>query len=194
MKKIIVPILSLLLLSACGNQTGNKTTGTDADSVAMKANAGKNQTKEAAKAAVEAAYNLYFNPADEQEGDAPEGEITLLGISFMDKYMSNSFKELIVMAYDEQVESDEIFFDYDPWVNAQDWDNPTLKSVSITDYSDQQATAEVSFTNFGEDRKAYVVVEYDKEKDAWLICDFLDPEDKESYSVMLKEFISNSDK
>lgn len=188
MKTKIIPIVSLLLLSACGNPTSNTASVSENDSIANVA--ASNQNEEAAKAVVEAAYKSYFNPSEDELQTTEDAECTVFAIPYMGKYMSKQLIEQIVMGYNKQNVTDDLFFDYDVWINAQDCDSLSLKGVSIVEYSDDRATAEVNFVNLGQDQKAYVVVEYNKEKDAWFICDFLDPENKTSYVEDLNEYLS----
>ncbi|MCQ2259001.1 MAG: YbjP/YqhG family protein [Bacteroidaceae bacterium] len=195
MKKMILPIMLLFVISvsACGRKEGGNALGTDADSVASSAvKTASNQNKEAARSVVEAAYKSYFNPSEEELREAEDAEINIFEISYMYKYLSKDFVEKLVMAYDKQNATDDLYFDYDIWINAQDDGDLTLKKVDIISYSNEKATAEVNFTNFGEENKAYVVVEYDKEKDAWLICDFLAPDDMSSFAEYVDDVLSDS--
>lgn len=195
MKKLIIPALSVLCLISCGNQAAKIVASAESDSAnieQMADKAGKNKNKNAAKAVVEAAYTKYFSSIDEDvEVEEHEEALSIFGMNYMYSFISLKLQEKIVEAYDKQIETDELFFDFDVWINAQDFDQLTLKGVSIVEYSGDKATAEVNFTNFGADHKAYVVVEYDKKNDTWLICDFLDPEDKSSYAESIDFYLSD---
>lgn len=194
MKKNLIPILALLILAGCGNQTANSASGNDSDSVAVGelAASARNHNKKAAKATAEAAYNSYFNPSEEEQAEADGAEINIFGIAYMYKYLTPELCESIVMAYDKQNATDDLFLDYDIWINGQDWESPTLTNVNIIEYTGDKATAEVNFTDYGEKKKAYIVMQYDKEKDAWLICDFLDPIDKDSFAECLADYLEDS--
>lgn len=187
MKKIIIPFLALLAIAACKNPKVENASETVDELEVCEGET--NHTMEGAKALVEAAYNSYFNPTDEEQQAMDDAELSLFCIPYMSKYMTESLLEKLTQAFDKQVETDEMFFDYDVWVNAQDWDKPSLKGVNIIDYSDDKATAEVNFTNFGEDQKAYVVLEYVKASNSWLVSDFLDPEGKTSFVQDLEEYL-----
>ncbi len=195
MKKFIIPVFSVLCLISCGNQTAKVVALTDSDSTNIEQiadKAGKNKNKEAAKAVVEAAYTKYFRSIDEDvQVEEHEEALSIFGMNYMYSFISLKLQEKIVEAYDKQIETDELFFDFDVWINAQDFGELTLKDVNIIEYSGEKATAEVNFTNFGTDDKAYVVVEYDKKNDTWFICDFLDPEDKSSYAESIDSYLSD---
>lgn len=185
MKKLILPILALLLLSACGGKTtnGGSETAGDSAEVATEGAAEKKSaisenlqtecSEDGAVAFVEAAYNNYFHPSKEDE--EKESEITLFGLAYMDKYFSDDFLQAIVDAYDKQIETDDLFFDYSVWTNSQDETDLVLKEVICTEFSENTAKVEVLFTNGGEESEACVMVEYNKEKGRWYITNFVDP-------------------
>lgn len=191
MNKFIVTIFAAMALVACGNSTSKG--GAENDSTKVENTdkaAATNQSKEGAKAAVEAAYNSYFNPSDE-EGQEDEIEGTnVIGVNSMGKFMTDALKEKAVDAYSKQVESEDIFFDHDVWINAQDFVDLTLVGAVVLEYKDEKARVEVKFKNFGEDRKAVVDVVYDKEKDTWLINDFIDPTNKTSLMKMMEKYLA----
>lgn len=194
MKKVIIPILAMLLITACGNKTTNSVAESDSikvDSIAKTPEVtDDNKDADAAKAVVEAAYKSYFNPSEEEQKEQEEAEINIFNLSYMYKYVTEELNEKIVMAYDKQNATEDLFLDYDIWINAQDWDSPSLKEVNIIDSSTDKATAEVTFMNFKKEQKAYVVVEKNKKDGKWLICDFLSPSDKSSFVKDLDDFLA----
>lgn len=200
MKKLILPLFSMLLLTACGGQSasnGSETAGDSAE-VATEGTAEKNSTisenlqtecsQDGAVAFVETAYNNYFHPSKEDE--EKESEITLFCLAYMDKYLSEDFFQAIVNAYDKQNETDDLFFDYSIWTNSQDETDLVLKEVICAEFHENTAKVEVLFTNGGEESKACVMVEYNKEKGRWYITDFVDPNTGEKLWDQIEDYTS----
>lgn len=186
MKKLILTIISLLLLVACGGKAvsdGSETAGDSAEVTTTDAteatDTGKavnfEMSKAGAVAFVEAVYNNYFHPSKEDEDKIDNAELTMFGMAYMDKYMSDNLMQKIVEANDKQIADDNLFFDCDIWINAQDAENLTLKKVNSIEYLEDKATVEVVFTNMGEECKSYVIVEYNKDKNSWFVSDFMYP-------------------
>lgn len=184
MKNLILPILSLLFLTACGAKAtsdGSKTAGDsaeviktdDADATDSGATVNFEMSKAGAVAFVEAVYNNYFHPSKEDEDKIDNAEITMFGMAYMDKYMSDNLIQKIVDANDKQIETEDLILDYDIWTNSQDASDLTLKKVNCIEYLDDKATMEVVFTNFGKECKVCVIVEYNKDKNSWFVCDFM---------------------
>lgn len=184
MKKFFIPILSLFLIVACGNKNENSTNASESDTVVASEKvesadgAASNQTKEGAKAFVEEVYKTYLNPSEEDENTLDDAEITIFGMSYMGKYMSDNLQEKIVEAYDKQIADDDLFLDYDIWTNSQDDTGMKLKEVNNVEFTGETATLEVVLTLEGNENKVYPIVEYNKEKGCWLVSDFLDASGK----------------
>jgi len=188
MKKFFIPILSLFLIVACGNKTENSTNTSESDTAVEAETAesadgaangvASNQTKEGAKAFVEEVYKTYLNPSEEDVNTLDDAEITIFGMSYMGKYMSDNLQEKIVEAYDKQNAEDDLFLDYDIWTNSQDDTGMKLKEVSVVEFTGETATLEVVLTLEGNENKVYPIVEYNKEKNCWLVSDFLDASGK----------------
>lgn len=189
MKKFILPILSLLLLAACGNKT--ESTASETDSAVVAADAATSLTKEDAKAFVEAVYKTYLNPSEEDESKIDDAEITVFGMAYMSQYMSDNLQEKIVEANDKQVADDEIFFDYDIWTNAQDNSGMTLKEVNSVELAGETATLEVVLTNGSDETKVYPIIEYNKEKGCWFVSDFLVSGKK--YLGIIEDYLNGED-
>lgn len=184
MEKLILAILSVLFLVACNGKStsnGSETAGdsaevTTTDSlVATDSGTTVNfeMSKAGAVAFVEAVYNNYFHPSKEDEDKIDNAEITMFGMAYMDKYMSDNLIQKIVDANDKQIETEDLILDYDIWTNSQDASDLTLKKVNCIEYLDDKATMEVVFTNFGKECKVCVIVEYNKDKNSWFVCDFM---------------------
>lgn len=185
MKKILIPFLSLFLITACGNKTENGTNATEADSAAVVENMEKAegageaadgdataQTKEGAKAFIKTVYNTYLNPTKEDEDKIDNAEINLFGMAYMDQYMSDILLEKIVDANDKQIADDELFLDYDIWTNSQDNTGLKLKKVNCIEYTGETATLEVILANDSWESKVYPIIEYNKESGRWFVYDF----------------------
>ncbi len=185
MKKILIPLFSLFILVACGNKAENAANAGENDSVAVAEKTEKagsaddaadgvaaSQTKEGAKAFVEAVYKTYLNPTAEDENKLDNAEITLFGMAYMDKYMSDNLQEKIVEANDRQIAIDEVFLDFDVWTNSQDNTGFKLKEVNNVEFTGETATLEVVLTNGTDEIKVYPIIEYNKDKSRWFVCDF----------------------
>lgn len=185
MKKILIPFLSLFLIAACGSKTENGASADEKDSAAVAENVEKaesadattdeatiSQTKEGAKAFIETVYKTYLNPTKEDEDKIDNAEITLFGMAYMDKYMSDNLQEKIVKANDKQIADDDLFLDYDIWTNSQDNTDLKLKEVNSVEFTGETATLEVVLTNGSQETKVYPIIEYNKEKSRWFVSDF----------------------
>lgn len=205
MKKLVLPLFSMLLLAACGGQAasnGSETAGGDSTDVttdsakATDSGAAVNfeMSKAGAVAFVEAVYNNYFHPSKEDEDKIDNAELTMFGMAYMDKYMSDNLMQKIVEANDKQIVDDNLFFDCDIWINAQDAENLTLKKVNSIEYLEDKATVEVVFTNMGEECKSYVIVEYNKDKSSWFVCDFMYPnQGSKKLTRLIDDFLVGDD-
>lgn len=205
MKKLVLPLFSMLLLAACGGQAasnGSETAGGDSTEVttdsakATESGAAVNfeMSKAGAVAFVEAVYNNYFHPSKEDEDKIDNAELTMFGMAYMDKYMSDNLMQKIVEANDKQIVDDNLFLDYDIWINAQDAVDLTLKKVNSIEYTEGKATVEVVFTNGGEECKSYVIVEYNKDKNSWFVCDFMYPnQGSKKLTRLIDDFLDGDD-
>lgn len=205
MKKLVLPLFSMLLLAACGGQAasnGSETAGGDSTEVttdsakATDSSAAVNfeMSKAGAVAFVEAVYNNYFHPSKEDEDKIDNAELTMFGMAYMDKYMSDNLMQKIVEANDKQIVDDNLFLDYDIWINAQDAVDLTLKKVNSIEYTEGKATVEVVFTNGGEECKSYVIVEYNKDKSSWFVCDFMYPnQGSKKLTRLIDDFLDGDD-
>lgn len=205
MKKLVLPLFSMLLLAACGGQAasnGSETAGSDSTEVttdsakATDSGAAVNfeMSKAGAVAFVEAVYNNYFHPSKEDEDKIDNAELTMFGMAYMDKYMSDNLMQKIVEANDKQIVDDNLFLDYDIWINAQDAVDLTLKKVNSIEYTEGKATVEVVFTNGGEECKSYVIVEYNKDKSSWFVCDFMYPnQGSKKLTRLIDDFLDGDD-
>ena len=183
MKKIFIPIISLFLIASCGNKVDNSTNSAETDSAAIVENAesagdttdgdATNQTKEGAKAFIETVYKTYLNPTEEDEQKLDDAEITLFCMPYMGQYMSDKLQEKIIEANDKQIEEEDLFFDFDIWTNSQDDTDFKLKEINNVEFTGETATLEVVFNNGHADTKVYPIIEYNKEKNSWFVCDFL---------------------
>lgn len=205
MKKLVLPLFSMLLIAACGGQAasnGSETAGSDSTEVttdsakATDSGAAVNfeMSKAGAVAFVEAVYNNYFHPSKEDEDKIDNAELTMFGMAYMDKYMSDNLMQKIVEANDKQIVDDNLFLDYDIWINAQDAVDLTLKKVNSIEYTEGKATVEVVFTNGGEECKSYVIVEYNKDKSSWFVCDFMYPnQGSKKLTRLIDDFLDGDD-
>ncbi len=186
MKKILIPLLSIFLIAACGNKTENGTNADENDSTAVVENTEKtestdattdeatiSQTKEGAKLFIETVYNTYLNPSKEDEDKIDNAEINLFGMAYMDQYMSDILLQKIVDANDKQIADDDLFLDYDIWTNSQDNTGFKLKEVNCIEYTGETATLEVILANDSWESKVYPIVEYNKENEHWYVFDFI---------------------
>lgn len=106
------------------------------------------------------------------------------------KYTSNEYQDLYSKA--EAIADGEILLGYDHWINAQDSDAPSLKSVSVKKGSDNEATAEVVIKLFKDndtESKTWLLLVYEDGK--WVVDNFVvEDEGKEwSEKTFLKGYI-----
>ena len=177
MKKIFISVFSLLLVTLVACQAKNDTSASEGDA-AIAENAeessdlASSQTEEGAKAFIEAVYKTYLNPTPEDEKKLDDAEITIFGMAYMSQYMSDNLQEKIVEANDKQIADDTMFFEADIWTNSQDDTGFKVKEINIVKFTGETATLEVVLNNGHQDSKVYPVVEYNKDKGRWFVCDF----------------------
>ncbi len=180
MKKLsylIATILMGILLMACGGSTKN-----NGESAEASVDPSAAQSKSGVKAAVTRMYAKYFNSDITAERDTTLDIFGLVG-----DYLDADFEDLMRKAIRLQEETDELIFDYDPFINAQECLDLQLCDVEVTDYTPEQAKALVTFMNLDEQDTAIVVMNYDKVRDAWLLSDFINPAFGNSYVDNIKE-------
>lgn len=177
MKKIFISVFSLLLVTLVACQAKNDTSASEGDAAiaenaAESSDLASSQTEEGAKAFIEAVYKTYLNPTPEDEKKIDDAEITIFGMAYMDQYMSENLQEMIVDANDKQIADDTMFFEADIWTNSQDDTGFKVKEINIVEFTGETATLEVVLNNGHQDSKVYPVVEYNKDKGRWFVCDF----------------------
>ncbi len=89
-------------------------------------------------------------------------------------FLSEHMKLLITSCETMQEVTGELIFDYDYWINAQDFGDLQLKGVKVLSCTDEKAEVEVCFSNFGEKQVQTLILVYEKEKQNWFIDDFQD--------------------
>lgn len=185
MKKIIIPVLLAMSLIACGNQSKTEDSSCCAkDSTSVCADAEGNRNEAGAKAEIENIYNIYFNPG----GMANEDEESDFG--FMTQFVSEHFRDCYGKAQAKQMALGEVWLDCDPWIDAQDCEDLELVEVKIKECTDEQAVADVTFKNFGENHTVGCVVVYDEKSGKWLVDDLIHPENG-SVKQMAIEFCAD---
>ena len=92
-----------------------------------------------------------------------------------DKYYSKDYRQTISDVARVDAESEDIgFFDYDHWIQGQDWDKDLAMEVESVEILDvRHACAHIRITNCG--TKSSVVLTMVKEDGEWFIDDFVTP-------------------
>lgn len=150
MKKLFVSALAALLLVSCGSKKET------------------NQSEAGAKAAVEEVYNTYF-AWSEDNFNAPEGSGPETYFGPLAAYLTQDFSEAYCKASEKSYGLDDLWLDVDPWINAQDFDNLSLKDVQIQDYTGEKALAVATLHNLGQENEIRLTLVYDAASDRWLV-------------------------
>lgn len=101
-------------------------------------------------------------------------------------FTSKSYYKLWQQVQDK----DEAYFDYDHWLQAQDYDNPQVEIVSIHKESDKKASVVVRITDMGRSVDITFQVIYDT--DDWYIDDFITEFDgkKSSEKELMRRYLA----
>ena len=132
-----------------------------------------------AKTIVTNAYEKFFSQANSEVYNID-----------MKEFVTEEFDTQLSLCASKQSATDDLFFDYDFWINAQDAQDLKLNDVKVTDCNAQTATCEVSFQNMGSECKAILIVKKTS-NGKWLIDDFIDPTDKTSLRKAMDNYLKN---
>ncbi|WP_313575005.1 DUF3828 domain-containing protein [Brevundimonas sp.] len=131
-----------------------------------------------AEAFVRALYARAAEPRDAP--DPAEAAIT----PGRDPLYSRTLNALIGVDFREAQSRDEVpYLNYDPVCACQDADGFALKTVTMTPDGPQAATAEVVFTNHGQDRRQ--TLKLVKEGPMWRIADIIDDKGKSLHDDLM---------
>lgn len=190
MKKLLLSAFTALALVACGGGTSNSCSQDCAS-----ASKQDNHTEAAVQKAVERAYDYRFfvmnedNKARNAEIAGEECDEVPESAYDMSAYLTRKFNTVYSQTLNKQMADDNLFLDYDFWINAQDFSEVTGFDVKVTGCSGDRATADVKFENLGSPTTIHLCLEYDKEISDWLISDFIDGEDSSLMDSMI-EFLN----
>ncbi len=132
-----------------------------------------------AKTIVTNAYEKFFSQANSEVYNID-----------MKEFVTEEFDTQLSLCASKQSATDDLFLNYDFWINAQDAQDLKLNDVKVTDCNANSATCEVSFQNMGEEHKAILIVRKTA-NGKWLIDDFIDPTDKTSLREAMDNYLKN---
>ncbi len=123
------------------------------------------------KARVEAIYaevaDVYNKSNDLQDPSLPES------VDFDTKYCSQDWNSTLKVALLSQPDSDEIgVFEYDYWIQGQDYDGVSVSRVHVESMDDDRAVVTLMLHNMGMDNEIRLNMLY--ERDNWFIDDMVD--------------------
>lgn len=180
------------MIVACGNNQCESCTNKCAST-----SVASNKNEEGVEKAVRNAYEYYFFLLNEEEKAnkaeiAGEDYIKTVEESDYDMsvYLTRKFNSTLEQTKRKQWAEDDLFLEYDYWINAQDFTAIDKFDVEITECKDNNAKANVKFKNLGEMTTITLRLEYDEEIGNWLIADFIDNEGKASLLENMIEFLS----
>lgn len=191
MRKLLLLAFATLMMVACKHGESNSK---DAENVkdstevieevlpAVTESMDDTPTTEVVKARVLDIYTQVLSTYADEKTDLKKAKKT------RETFLSEHMKLLISSCETIQEETGELIFDYDYWINAQDYGDLQLKGVKVLSCTDEQAEVEVLFCNFGEERGQTLILIYDKEKQNWFIDDFQN-RDKKSFRHYLEHLL-----
>lgn len=86
-------------------------------------------------------------------------------------YCSSEWNSLLSRVEEKASEYEEPYFDYDYWIDAQDFEDLHLINVKVESFCGDRAVVLVVFSNFGSLSKKYLELCY--ERDDWFVNDFI---------------------
>lgn len=158
-KLLIISMLMSAALMSCGG--GNHRQEPDALAV---------EAMEAVDAIYSHVFEVYNQYLD-MEGIEDASYDSML--VFDERYLSSDYLALYrqVMAVDSLYASDGIgFFDYDHWIQGQDWDKLSFRIDTAWTVSPSEVHVKLTISNFGQITVELPMV---KEADGWKIGDFI---------------------
>jgi len=85
-------------------------------------------------------------------------------------YCTEDFFTALNKSDELSAKNEELVIDYNLWLNAQDWDSPSMSVVSAEILSDETAEAIVNINDFGEESPVKLILS--KVGSSWKIADF----------------------
>lgn len=188
MKKIAIMLLAAMTFVACGSKTEGSKDKKDSLTLTLSAKLtvsdGQDDEKADAKDDVaEATASLK---------DLYNQHIALLTSDkkMTRESMSESLKTLLDKCEKKQEATDDLFFDYDYWINAQDFHNLKVTGVEYVGEDDGKLIFEVHINNMNEDTT--VTIEMVKNaKGEWVIDNFADRANEVDLRQSAEEFMAN---
>lgn len=180
--RLLLWVLALLLVSACGNKTG-KTVG-DADSLAVNSvtDAGVDKHSEAyIRQRIDSIYTHLIHWSTDEDGLE-----TIVFPSNPDSlYCTSRYNALMVQALEVCEQTGDILFDADYWICGQDVSRDFHHKIGkVRDITDSTAVVEMKVYNF--DNENDVVLTLLFERGDWYIDDF-DGENQPYFRQTIKE-------
>lgn len=163
---------------------GSEGYDTDANGVGMQAPVAV-RSREGLFQCVNQIYQRYFSPGLLVEPDEQDIE----GLGKMYDCVTSSFNETYCMCSSKSIATDDLFHDYDIWINAQELTAHGLSGIQIRQYTDDKALVAVQIWNCDELTTVLLSMVFDAEKSTWLVADFIHPSDNSSYMARMNRFL-----
>lgn len=190
MKKTITIVLATIAMVACGNKADKQQENSDSIQVAVVEDTitipgeqilpdSKFQKADvaAAIAAVREVYLAHFRSLEDDSDDLGEN-------------VSASLSELLKKCSDKQIKTEDIFFDCDYMISAQDFHNLKLLSIEYVGEDENQVILDVKIENMDEETTITVAVV--KEADGkWKIDNFIDRPNEIDLRQSAEEFLAD---
>lgn len=148
------------------------------------------QSREGLYQRVNEIYTLFFTPEMMEEPDPEADGADIIGLGKMHTCVTESFNSTYCMCSSKSFSTEEVFHDYDIWVNAQDLSAHGLSGIEILQYSDTKARVAVKLWNFDSLTTVLLDLVFDPQQSTWLVNDFIDPQDGSSYMESMNRYLS----
>ncbi len=193
--KMLYALASVLAITGCGIR--NNTANVAGTGIAAKAAEPLHSDAEATESTDAGAAKALKDIYDDVFGwyEKAENNLSLLGQmpDFNALYMSADYKKVLreVEAIDKDCEADGMigFFDYDHWVDGQDFKNLSLDIMSLSGAASGKCRAEVVITNLGVKKR--VGIDMVLENGKWKIDDFCT--DGSSEKARMREYVAGDE-
>lgn len=113
-------------------------------------------------------------------------ENSLSMVSFSELYCSEEWNSLNRRVCNKEEESGNLFFDYDYWIDAQDYTSLRVDEVTVETLADNLAIVSVKLSDLEVQKKIYLVLCY--ERDDWFVNDFI-----HSLKGSMQDFLNSED-
>ncbi len=187
MTKLIITAALALAMAACGNSTATQSASQAAQE--QQQPAAQTDTTQAKAQIEKMLQEVYASYATAKlPNELPDHEHQLCSSDYLKTF--DAVNQLEQQAIDG--EWDNLFFDLDHWVQAQDYEKPQLKIAGFAfDGNGNKCTVQAQVSDFGQSQQ--LNFEMVLEDGTWKVDDFLSPDDKGQFTSeksQMKEYLA----